>query len=145
MADQQETQQAAETANNAGVATLEDITLEDVMGMEDMESLYESSMANFKEGEVVRGSVVGRTEDHVLVDIGYKSEGVVTVDEFPDPDDIKVGDSFDFYIEEPEDEDGMPFFRRSRRTRSRIGQTCPEVYEQRRRHRRPYHAASRAA
>ncbi|MCC6697777.1 MAG: S1 RNA-binding domain-containing protein, partial [Candidatus Hydrogenedentes bacterium] len=76
--------------------------------METMESLYNETMQNFKEGEVVRGTVVGLTDDYVLVDIGYKSEGAIPIDEFPDRSEIQIGAEYDIFIEEPEDDDGMP-------------------------------------
>lgn len=76
--------------------------------METMESLYNETMQNFKEGEVVRGLVVGVTDDYVLVDIGYKSEGAIPIDEFPNKSEIVIGNEYDIFIEEPEDDEGMP-------------------------------------
>ena len=69
-----------------------------------MDSLFNESVQNFKEGEVVRGRVMEIGPDRILVDIGYKSEGVVGSNEFPRPEDLNIGDEFDFYIEDPENE-----------------------------------------
>ena len=89
-------------------ATEPEVDQEQGMTMEDMESLYGETMQHFREGEVVRGTVVELAGDYVLVDIGYKSEGAIPVDEFPSRNDVQVGEEFDVFIEEPEDEDGMP-------------------------------------
>ena len=51
--------------------------LEQQLAMSDMETLLGEAPQNFKEGEVVRGRIVEIGDDRILVDIGYKSEGVV--------------------------------------------------------------------
>ena len=79
-----------------------------------MESLLGEAPTNFKEGEVVRGRVVEIGEDRVLVDIGYKSEGIVATGEFPQPDQLAIGDEYDFYIDEPENEAGMPILSKTK-------------------------------
>ena len=73
--------------------------LEQQLAMASMETLLDEAPQNFKEGEVVRGRVVEIGEDRVLVDIGYKSEGIVPTGEFSQPDLVKVGDEYDFYID----------------------------------------------
>jgi small subunit ribosomal protein S1 len=75
--------------------------------IEDMSKIYEQTLKNFKEGEVVKGTVVFVGSDSVLVDIGYKSEGTISLSEFIDPSEIHVGDELDVLIEVAEDQDGM--------------------------------------
>ncbi|UCD58380.1 MAG: 30S ribosomal protein S1 [Candidatus Hydrogenedentota bacterium] len=75
--------------------------------VEDMSRIYEQTLKNFEEGEVVRGRVVSVGPDFVLVDIGFKSEGTISLAEFPEPDEVKVGDELDVLIEVAEDQDGM--------------------------------------
>jgi len=103
---------------------------DDALSREQMEQLYAQTMQNFTEGEVVRGAVVEVGADRVLVDIGYKSEGVVPVEEFSDPASVKVGDLFDVYIEEPEGEDGMPILSKIKADRIKNWTHIQRVYEE---------------
>lgn len=97
---------------------------------EEMEAFYDSTMQNFREGEVVKGTVVEKTDDWVLVDIGYKSEGAIPINEFSAPEEVNVGDSFDVYIEAPEDEEGMPLLSKVKADRIKNWANIQEVYEQ---------------
>jgi small subunit ribosomal protein S1 len=79
---------------------------------EDFAFLFEESLKreDIKEGEIVRGRVIQITKDHVVVDIGYKSEGQVPVAEFTNPDgtlQIKEGDNIEVYLESRENENGL--------------------------------------
>ncbi len=71
--------------------------------------LFGSAAPRVKEGELVRGRVIGIDDEHVTVDIGFKSEGLVQAWEFMDDDGtmlIKVGDMVDVLLEESEDQSG---------------------------------------
>ncbi len=68
--------------------------------------LFEQSVKNVKEGEVVRGTVLSVDEDHVQIDIDFKSEGLVPTWEFMDDDGtvlVSPGDTVDVLVEEAED------------------------------------------
>ncbi|MDI6732629.1 MAG: 30S ribosomal protein S1 [Planctomycetota bacterium] len=69
--------------------------------------LYEKSLPELKSHTIVRGKIVNITSGLVIVDISYKSEGSVPLDEFNEKDKIKIGDEFDFYIIEVENELGV--------------------------------------
>ncbi|MBF0215623.1 MAG: 30S ribosomal protein S1 [Candidatus Omnitrophica bacterium] len=69
--------------------------------------MYESTISEIKEGEIVKGTVVQIGNKDVLVDIGYKSEGVIMKSELSDPDEIKIGDKLDVIIESKENDAGM--------------------------------------
>src|SRR5213594_815020 len=58
---------------------------------------YEESMRSIGEGEIVRGTVLKVDEKEVLVDVGFKSEGVISLAEFADPGSIQVGDVLDVF------------------------------------------------
>ena len=103
---------------------------QETYSQEEMEQLYAQTLQNFTEGEVVRGTVVEVGADRVLVDIGYKSEGVVPADEFPDPGAVQVGDTFDVYIEQPEAEDGMPVLSKLKADRIKNWTHIQRVYEE---------------
>ncbi|KPL03325.1 MAG: 30S ribosomal protein S1 [candidate division Zixibacteria bacterium SM23_73_2] len=69
--------------------------------------LYEDTMPQIKEGELVKGKVMGITKEDVIVDVGFKSEGIIPISEFTGPLNIKVGDEIDVYLEAIEDQDGQ--------------------------------------
>ena len=83
-----------------------DLGSDEEISVEELDELFSEAMQDFREGEVVTGTIVDITEDRVMVDIGYKSEGIITASEFPDPESLQVGQTFDVYIEAPEDEAG---------------------------------------
>ena len=64
--------------------------------------MYDVSFKNFAEGEVVRGVVLQVSESEVIVDVGYKSEGIIPLDEFRDETgkvNVKQGDAVDVLLE----------------------------------------------
>ena len=63
---------------------------------------------NFAEDTIISGKIVEKRQDSVLVDIGYKAEGMLASTEFRCWDDVKVGDSVDVYLESIENENNMP-------------------------------------
>ncbi|MCK4409271.1 MAG: 30S ribosomal protein S1, partial [Candidatus Eisenbacteria sp.] len=71
-----------------------------------MAEMYESTLRSITEGELVKGIVLSVTDSEVLLDIGFKSEGRVALDEFPEPDTIKPGDEISVLLEATEDQDG---------------------------------------
>jgi len=76
--------------------------------MENVMNLYEESFKRFAEGEVVTGRVISVDKDHVLVDIGYKSEGQIRIQEFKDESgniSAEVGDTVEVMVEWWDDED----------------------------------------
>ncbi len=72
-----------------------------------MEEAMKQSSMRFAAGEIVKGTVIEVRPKEVLIDIGYKSEGVVSANEFIDIKAVKVGDIVDVLIEKLEDRDGM--------------------------------------
>jgi small subunit ribosomal protein S1 len=71
-----------------------------------MAALYEETLKNFAEGSIVQGRVIATRSNEVLVDIGYKSEGVIPADEFRDIADIKPGDPIEVLLVRLEDDNG---------------------------------------
>jgi small subunit ribosomal protein S1 len=71
-------------------------------------ALYEETFRNFEEGTIIEGHVVAISKDKVVVDIGYKSEGIIPADQFSSEElqSLKVGDQLQVYIEEREDAEG---------------------------------------
>jgi len=120
-----------ETLSAGAEAEVHEPTMEELMAELDegnMQAVYEKSLQPFREGEVVQGSVVEVLDDFVLVDIGYKSEGAVSVGEFME--EPQVGETYDFFIEEPEDEDGMPILSKIKADKIKNWEKIQKVYEE---------------
>lgn len=94
-----------------------------------MSQIYEETVRNFTEGEVVKARVIEVARDRVLVDIMYKSEGTVSLSEFQDGEEVNVGDEFDVFIEEPEGEDGTPVLSKIKADRIKNWTNIQKVYE----------------
>lgn len=73
----------------------------------DLDKFYEDTFREFKEGEIVKGKVVAFTAKEALIDIGYKSEGYISLNEFPNRQSLKIGDEVDVLLESKENEDGV--------------------------------------
>ena len=76
--------------------------------------LYEKTFNVIKENEIAKGKVVAISGNDVLIDIGFKSDGRVSIDEFPDPDNIKIGDEVEIFVEKIEDKEGQLVLSRKR-------------------------------
>lgn len=74
---------------------------------EQITEAYDKTLSNVAVGEVVEGTVTAITKREVLVNIGYKSEGVIPVSEFRYNPDLKVGDTIEVYVESAEDKNGQ--------------------------------------
>ena len=75
---------------------------------ESMEDWFNRGVGDIEEGEVVRGRVVEVRDSEVLVDIGYKSEGTIAMEEFRHAGTLpKVGDEIEVYLESKEDSEGL--------------------------------------
>jgi small subunit ribosomal protein S1 len=109
-----------------------DKTNEEVEGMEmdedlDMEQsfeeMFESSMQELNVGDVVVGTIVQVTDDNVVVDVGYKSEGVIPLYEFKDEEgniDVNVGDEIDVLFERRENDSGLIGLSKEKADRQKI-------------------------
>ena len=73
----------------------------------EMRKLYEESFKDIHVGKIVEGTIIALGKDHVLVDIGYKSEGAILLSEFPDKGALKIGDKIQVLVESKEDQDGV--------------------------------------
>ncbi len=73
----------------------------------EMEELYGSTLTEVSEKEVVKGTVVGISDRDVILNIGFKSDGLVPLSEFRDMPDLKVGDEVEVYVENQEDAGGQ--------------------------------------
>src|SRR5690554_861894 len=86
----------------------------------DLEELYNNTLNTVTEKEVLEGTVIALSKREVVVDIGYKSDGIVSLNEFRYNPELKVGDKVEVYIESLEDKKGQMILshKKARATRS---------------------------
>ena len=97
---------------------------------ERMEDWFTQEFSDFEEGEVVPGRVVQVRGGEVLVDVGYKSEGTIPLEEFTRSGIMpKVGDEIEVYLEAKEDNDGLIVLSKDRADKIKVWDTVSRAYE----------------
>ncbi len=102
---------------------------EDPETLAEMLAIYEDSMKEIREGQIVNGTVLRVGENEVLVDVGFKSEGIISLSEFPEPINIKVGDEIDVYLEKLENQDGLVVLSKQRADFLKVWVRIKESYD----------------
>jgi small subunit ribosomal protein S1 len=130
-------EEPVETAQNAhpdvdmGRATSEE-KMDDTESMEDMMDIYEESFKRFAEGEVVIGKIISVDKDHVLVDIGYKSEGQINIHEFKDENgniNAQVDDSVEVMVEWWDDENEIVMLSKEKAAKVKVWEDIKKSHE----------------
>ena len=101
--------------------------------MESVMDLYEESFKRFAEGELVTGRIISIDKDHVLVDIGYKSEGQVRIQEFLDQNGnvtAKVGDTIEVMVEWWDDEDERVLLSKDKASNIKVWESIKKSYDE---------------
>ncbi|MDT5269071.1 MAG: small subunit ribosomal protein [Acidobacteriota bacterium] len=93
---------------------------------------YEQEQAQYQEGSVVRGTVVGVTERSVVIDFGFKSEGAVPIEEFQEEGELTVkrGDEVEVLIKSMESQEGVPILSRADAVRMRAWDELEKAYRE---------------
>jgi small subunit ribosomal protein S1 len=91
--------------------------------------LYEGTLGTIKENEIVKGRIVHIGESSVSVDIGFKSEGAISITEFPDVKEINVGDEVEVFLESVENKDGQLVLSRKRADFMRIWERVVKAHD----------------
>ncbi|MGD9054946.1 MAG: 30S ribosomal protein S1 [Desulfobacterales bacterium] len=110
----------------------EDSTTEPVESMASVMDMYEESFKRFAEGEVVTGRIISIDKDHVLIDIGYKSEGQVRIEEFLDEKGeitAKIGDSIEVMVEWWDDEDERVLLSKDKAANIKVWEAIKTSYD----------------
>jgi small subunit ribosomal protein S1 len=81
---------------------------------EKMEKLYDGTFSSITKGEIITGTVVNVNSKVVVLNVGFKSDGLVSVSEFRDTPDLKIGDTVDVFVESQEDANGQLVLSRKR-------------------------------
>ncbi len=89
-----------------------------------------STTSEFEEGEVVRGRVVHVGSSEVLIDVGYKSEGAIPIEEFHRHGGLpKVGDEIEVYLEAKEDNEGLIVLSKDKADKIKVWDAITQAYE----------------
>jgi small subunit ribosomal protein S1 len=94
-----------------------------------MLELYEGTLQSIAEGEIVRSKVLRVTDTHVILDVGFKSEGAVPIEQFKDPGSINAGDEVEVFLERLEDEDGAVVLSKKKADFMRVWEKIRQAYE----------------
>ena len=94
--------------------------------VENFSQLLEESLVDFKykEGQIIKGTVLSIVNDTVVVDVGLKAEGRIPIKEFHSPGEehgVKVGDKYDVYLEKLENKEGEALLSRERAKKKNHG------------------------
>jgi len=94
-----------------------------------LESLYAGTFNSVNKGEIVQGTVVSINNKDVVLNIGFKSDGLVSLSEFRDTPDLKVGDVVDVFVESQEDANGQLVLSRKRAKTQKSWEEINEALE----------------
>src|SRR2546427_633459 len=94
-----------------------------------MTELYEGTLSNIEEGEIVKSKVLRVTDTAVILDVGFKSEGAVPIDEFKDAHALKEGDEIEVFLEHLEDQEGAVVLSKKKADFMRVWERIREAYE----------------
>ena len=92
-------------------------------------ALYEDTLSRITEGEIVSAQVIGKTETDMILDVGFKSEGAVPLEEFADPDEVEMGDSVDVLLESLEDEEGVVVLSKKKADFLRVWEKIKDAFD----------------
>jgi small subunit ribosomal protein S1 len=101
--------------------------------MDKMMDMYEESFKRFDEGEVVTGRIISMDKDYVLVDIGYKSEGQIRIQEFQDEAGnlvANVGDTVDVMVEWWDDEEERVVLSKEKAAKVKVWEDIKKAYDE---------------
>jgi small subunit ribosomal protein S1 len=94
------------------------------------EDMYAGTFNSINKGEIISGIVVSINNKDVVLNIGFKSDGLVSLSEFRDMPDLKIGDSVDVFVESQEDANGQLVLSRKRAKTQRSWETINEALDQ---------------
>src|SRR5438105_6406959 len=102
------------------------------LGMDELLDIYEKRMTSFSEGDIVHGKVLKMTPSEVVIDIGYKSEGLLPINEvtgYNSEVKVKPGDEIDVFIERLEDASGYVILSREKAERMLVWDRIEAAYK----------------
>ena len=108
----------------------EKLTAEEQVAYEEMEAYFDKSLKNFREGEIIIGKVLGLSKGLVTVDVGFKSEGIISHSEFPEAEkDLSIGDEIEVFLERVEDNNGIVVLSKEKANKIKIWEKLVTAFE----------------
>ncbi len=95
----------------------------------EMDKVYDSTFKAIDESQLLQGTIVGLTKTDVIINIGFKSDGLVSLNEFRDMQDVKIGDDIEVMVVEKEDKNGHLHLSRKMARASRAWQKIVDFYK----------------
>ncbi len=94
-----------------------------------MLEMYEETLSSIQEGEIVKARVVRVTDNAVILDVGFKSEGAISRDEFKNPDQLQPGDEVEVFLENLEDQEGVVVLSKKKADFLRVWERIKQAHE----------------
>ena len=127
--EEEQTPADAEMGMAADTALMDD---DSDQTMEDLMAMYEESIKQFEEGEVVTGTIISVDRDHVLVDVGYKSEGQIPIHEFKDENgkvDVNLNDQVEVMIEQWDEDEERVILSKEKAAKVKVWEAIKDIHE----------------
>jgi small subunit ribosomal protein S1 len=124
--------QEAATSQEDSQVLEKNVSLEEASDMGQFEDLFEQSLRTFQEGEVLEGTVVRVGKESVMIDVGYKSEGLIPIREFRDEDGdvtVSAGDTVEVLLERWDPDEGMLRLSHSKALRRQVWEEITKAFE----------------
>ena len=131
VSSESESSESSESASSESESD-DEFDLDEMEDMSQFEDLFEQSLKTFKEGEILEGTVVGVDRDYVMVDVGYKSEGLIRVREFQDDDGtitVKPGDTVEVLLERWSSDDSTLMLSHAKALRKQVWEEVVKAFE----------------
>ncbi|HET9439294.1 MAG TPA: 30S ribosomal protein S1 [Longimicrobiales bacterium] len=96
---------------------------------DEMLEMYEETLSSIQEGEIVKARVLRVTDNAVILDVGFKSEGSIARDEFKNPDQLQPGDEVEVFLENLEDADGVVVLSKKKADFLRVWERIKQAHE----------------
>jgi len=119
-------ERAQEVGVRADLFDEEDYTLDEY---EDMLAMYEETLGDVAQGEIVTARVLRKTDTAVVLDVGFKSEGEVDLEEFRDPQELEPGSTVEVFLEQLEDDEGRVVLSKKKADFLKVWEQLKEAYE----------------
>lgn len=108
----------------------EELSPENQAAFDEMETYFSENLGRFKEGQIITGTVIHIQKDHIIVDVGFKSEGLISLHEFPDHGkSLAMGEDIEVYLERVEDNDGNVVLSKEKAIKIKIWDELVKTYE----------------
>jgi small subunit ribosomal protein S1 len=130
--NEQQENQVNNTEGMETVAAANGVPADEELSTEDMAQLYEETFQDTKAGAVVKGRILKVSRDFVVVDVGFKSEGVIPLEEFSVRGQVSVkeGDEVEVLLEQVEDSEGQIVLSKEKADRIRVWKEISKAYDE---------------